>query len=144
MSRKNTLVPLIDEGVLFPGDLLVSVIGKRVSYPGLAEITKDGEMRILYPADLHERIKIHDTPSSAGRAIRRGKSCNGWTEWAVVRIKRWPPAPIPRDIYFGDEISNYKLETILLATLRQECNALRKERGLASIGPPETRMPRRT
>lgn len=115
---KDTLRPLVDAGLLFTGDLLVSARVKRKNYPALAEITENAEMRILYSIDLGGQT--YDTPSPAGAAITGWRSDRGWFTWAVVRLKNRPNKPIPRHIYFGQGISENKLETILLDDLRKK------------------------
>ena len=114
---KNTLRPLVNAGLLFKGDLLVSARVKRKKCPGLAEITENAKIRILYPLDLAGQT--YDTPSPAGAAITGWRADDGWFTWAVVRLKNCPNGPIPRHIYFGQGISENKLETILLDDLRK-------------------------
>jgi hypothetical protein len=70
-----TLQDLISEGLLAPGDPLVSVVPK---WPADATISPDG--RIEYGGVLY------DSPSSAGSAARqRAEGTNGWEFWALVK-----------------------------------------------------------
>jgi hypothetical protein len=72
MRYTTSVSDLIDAGLLSPGQRLVSTYG---GYPADAVVGGGGE--IVWDG------AAYATPSSAGHAVRGGKSTNGWAFWAV-------------------------------------------------------------
>lgn len=83
---KVKLVDLINGGLLAPGEKIVS---KSPSYPGHAEINKDGTLRI--------GDHISESLSDAAEKLCGKGSWNGWTFWHVETEEGLVPLSVLRD-----------------------------------------------